>query len=86
MQRDFENQNVILLIVDVTKRESVEKAFNEVIREFNRIDLLINSAAILNEKEVEAVLNTNVVSTMHPSVINILKKYSLISPLKISSV
>lgn len=64
LQTDFVHQNVILLIADVTNRNSIERAFNEVIQKFSFIDLLINSAGLMKEKDAEITLNTNVVSNV----------------------
>lgn len=62
LQKEFPNQNIAFFEVDVSKRDSVDTAFKQVIEKFNRIDLLINSAGILKEMDAEATLLVNAVS------------------------
>lgn len=61
LQKDYPAQNVSFWTADVSKRQSVDAAFKEVVQKFQRIDLLINSAGILKEKDPEAVMNINAV-------------------------
>lgn len=61
LQDSFKEQNIILLIADITKRDSIEKLFKELIEKFQRIDIVVCGAGILNEKNPTATINVNVV-------------------------
>lgn len=61
LQKDYKEQNIILLKTDITKREIIDKTFKEIMEKFNRIDIVVNSAGILKETDVEATINTNLV-------------------------
>jgi len=50
--------------VDVTKRESVERAVDDVIKEHGRIDVLVNNAGILRDAQLVKWKDGAVVSTM----------------------
>jgi 3-oxoacyl-[acyl-carrier protein] reductase len=50
--------------VDVTKREEVEAAVNDVVAQFGRIDVLVNNAGILRDAQLVKVEEGEVVSMM----------------------
>lgn len=61
LKRDFRHANVILLVTDITKRDIVERTLKIIFERFKRIDIVVNSAGILKETEIDLVLNTNLV-------------------------
>jgi len=69
LQKDFKDQNIILLIADITKRDSIDKTFKEIIATFKQIDIVVNSAGILKEKDVEATINTNLIGLIHTTLV-----------------
>ena len=48
---------VLLLKLDVTNEQSVEKATAEVEKEFGKLDILVNNAGILGQIDMIADLN-----------------------------
>src|ERR1043166_6800966 len=50
--------------IDVTNRESVERAVDEVIKQHGRIDVLVNNAGILRDAQLVKWKDGAVVSTM----------------------
>jgi 2-deoxy-D-gluconate 3-dehydrogenase len=46
IQQDFPDANLIKLVVDVTNTQSIKKCIQEVCQEYEKIDILVNSAAI----------------------------------------
>lgn len=61
LQENFKEQNIILAITDITKRESIENTFKEINEQFKRIDIVVCGAGILNEKDPVATITVNVV-------------------------
>lgn len=65
------NTKVLCIKCDITKDEDINELYNKVIKEFGKIDVLINNAALdipsdfnsKNRKDYLKVLNTNLVST-----------------------
>jgi 3-oxoacyl-[acyl-carrier protein] reductase len=68
----FENEGARVVVwdvtgdsrVDVTKREEVEAAVNDVAAKFGRIDVLVNNAGILRDAQLVKVKDGEVVSMM----------------------
>lgn len=61
LKRDFRDANIILLKTDISKKDVIEHTFKEVFDRFRRIDIVINSAGILRESDIESTVNTNLV-------------------------
>lgn len=63
LQSRFNNQNVVFIKTDVSKKEQVQSAFAEVISKFNFVDIVFANAGILRENDYEQTFNVNVVRT-----------------------
>lgn len=61
LKREFRQANIILLVTDITKKDIIERTFKVVLERFKRIDIVVNSAGILRESEMDLVINTNLV-------------------------
>lgn len=61
LQSNYKNQNVVFIKTDVTKKEQVKSAFNEVISNFNFIDFVVANAGVLRENDYELTINVNLV-------------------------
>lgn len=61
--KEFGSTKTIFIKTDVTKVDEVEKAFEKTVHTFQNIDILINSAGILNDAEWEKEVAVNVVSS-----------------------
>lgn len=61
LKREFRHANIILLVTDITKKEIIERTFKVILERFKRIDIVVNSAGILRESEMDTVINTNLV-------------------------
>lgn len=69
LQKDYKTQNIILLKTDITKRETIDKTFKDIISKFNHIDIVVNSAGILKETDVEATINTNLIGLIYTTLV-----------------
>lgn len=58
----FKKANIMFLVTDVTKRDVIENTFKTILNEFKQIDVVVNAAGILREKQIELVIATNLVS------------------------
>jgi len=65
LQRSYSNQNVVFIKTDVTKKEQVKSAFNEVVSKFEFIDFVVANAGILREKDYELTINVNLLGLLH---------------------
>lgn len=61
LQNKFTAANIIFLVTDITKRDVLEQTFKTVLEKFQQIDVVVNSAGILREKDLELVVATNLV-------------------------
>lgn len=61
LQSSYPNQTVVFIKTDVTKKEQVQSAFNQVIAKFNFIDYVVANAGILRENDYEMTINVNLV-------------------------
>ena len=48
--------NIIYQQVDVTSQKSVDQALNEIIKEYKKVEILINNAGIIRDKSLETNL------------------------------
>lgn len=62
LQTKYKNSKIMYLSIDVGDIGSVERVFRDITAEFGKIDILVNSAGILNETDVELCLRVNLVS------------------------
>lgn len=60
-QGSYKSQNVIFIKCDVTKKQQVKSAFEEVASKYNFIDFVVANAGILRENDYELTINVNVV-------------------------
>lgn len=64
---DFEQENILALSMNVTKKEEIENAINEGIKKFGKIDVVVNNAGIScyltceeeSEEKMREVMETN---------------------------
>lgn len=62
LQRKYDGQKVLFIQTDVSKRDQVIGAFDQCIREFDSIDIVVGNAGILCETDYERTINVNLVS------------------------
>ncbi|XP_017769453.1 PREDICTED: alcohol dehydrogenase-like [Nicrophorus vespilloides] len=53
-------QKAIYLKTDVSKKSDMEACFNETLKKFGTIDIVINNAGILDEERYELLIDTNI--------------------------
>ncbi|XP_073233538.1 15-hydroxyprostaglandin dehydrogenase [NAD(+)]-like [Porites lutea] len=62
-QRSFNNQHgegqAKFICCDVTSKDQLEVAFKATVKEYGRLDIVVNNAAIMDEKDWEKTLNVN---------------------------
>lgn len=61
-EKEFGVDKAIFIRADVTKKDEMEKAFQETINKFGFIDILLNNAGILDETIWEREVAVNIVS------------------------
>lgn len=61
-QSRYPNQNVVFIKTDVTKKDQVKKAFDEVVSKFNFVDIVVANAGVLREDNYELTINVNLVN------------------------
>lgn len=61
LQADFKNQNVIFIKTDISKKDQVKDAFNEIIKQFKSIDIVFCNAGLINDRDYELTVNVNLV-------------------------
>lgn len=62
LQKKFTGAKIIFQIMDVSEILSVERSIHKVWCEFQKIDILVNSAGVLNEKNADSCVKVNLVS------------------------
>lgn len=62
LQAEFKNQTVIFIKTDISKKDQVKDAFEEVVRKFKSIDIVLCNAGILNDRDYELSVNINLVN------------------------
>lgn len=71
--RPFPEQKVLFFQVDVSRREEMEPAIQEILKAFGKVDILVNNAGItrdnlllrMSEEDWDRVLNVNLKSVYH---------------------
>lgn len=61
LKEQFNEANIIFLATDITKRDMIERSFQTILDEFKQIDVVVNGAGLIREKEIELVVATNLV-------------------------
>jgi NAD(P)-dependent dehydrogenase (short-subunit alcohol dehydrogenase family) len=59
---NFNQCNIFFENADIGRKETVKMIFKKYFDEFGSIDLVVNSAGIINEQNVELTFQVNVVS------------------------
>lgn len=62
LQKMFTGSKIIFQLMDVSDILSVERSLHKVWCEFQKIDILVNSAGVLNEKNADLCVKVNLVS------------------------
>lgn len=62
LQRSYGNQKVIFIQTDVSQKEQVKHAFDQIIQQFDYVDFVVGNAGIICEKDYERTINVNLVS------------------------
>ncbi|KAB0796764.1 hypothetical protein PPYR_10825 [Photinus pyralis] len=65
MKEEFGSDKVLFLKADVRKKDSLDEAFNFVVRTFENLDIVINAAGILKEAKIEDTIDTNLNGTIY---------------------
>lgn len=61
LQSKFENQKVLFIETDVSIKDQVIAAFDQIIKEFTHIDVVVGNAGIICETDYERTINVNLV-------------------------
>ncbi|XP_055840420.1 fat body protein 2-like [Episyrphus balteatus] len=59
LQAEASNVNVLSVQMDITNRQSIEKGMKDIALQIKQIDLLINSAGVLMDRDVETTIAVN---------------------------
>lgn len=66
LNNEFTGKHIVYLKTDIGKLEQIEKAFGSVVEKFGSVDVVINTAGIFNEKDVNGTLVINAVRQTKP--------------------
>lgn len=58
----FTKSQIIYIKTDVSDKKQLEDAYKNIIDKFETIDIVVNSAGIFNDHNIEQTLNVNIVS------------------------
>lgn len=61
---DFPSQEILLHLTDVSERDEVLRAFQEVMYKFKQIDMVVTSAGILDEQNYQLMVDINLVGAV----------------------
>lgn len=65
LRNQFKEANIIFLVTDITKRAVVESAFKTILEQFKQIDIVVNGAGLVQDRDIELVIATNLVSALN---------------------
>lgn len=58
---EFSQADIVLLPVDIAKKNDVEDVFKTILKRFQRIDIVVNAAGVWCEQDLERTMNVNLV-------------------------
>lgn len=61
LQSEFKQQTVVFIKTDISKKDQVKDAFDELVIKFRSIDIVLCNAGILNDRDYELSVNVNLV-------------------------
>lgn len=64
LQKIYETQTVVFIQTDVSKKDQVKRAFDEIVQQFGYIDYVVGNAGILCESDYERMISVNLVSVI----------------------
>lgn len=59
---EFTSKYILYLKTDIAKQEQLEESFKNVLEKFGQIDVIVNTAGVFNDKDVNLTLTVNAVS------------------------
>lgn len=62
LQSEYKTQNVVFIKTDISKKDQVKEAFDELVIKFKSIDIVLCNAGILNDRDYELSVNVNLVN------------------------
>lgn len=62
LQSEYKDRKVVFIQTDVSEKDQVKRAFDQVIQQFGYIDYVIGNAGIVCETDYERTINVNLVS------------------------
>jgi len=65
LQSKYQSQKVIFIATDVSKKDQVQAAFNQIIREFGYVDIVVGNAGIAMESDYERTINVNLIGVLN---------------------
>lgn len=65
LENKFGKDRAVFFACDVSNNEDLEKTFKKVLDLFERLDILINNAGIVNDKQLERTINVNMKATIN---------------------
>lgn len=65
LNNEFTGKYIIYLKTDIGKLEQIERAFDSVVEKFGNIDVVVNTAGVFNDKDVNGTLLINAVSNKY---------------------
>lgn len=69
--KKFPKADIIYIKTDITNKSELEKSFKNVISKYNSIDIVVNSAGVLKDCDIETTLNVNLKGVMLSSMVGL---------------
>lgn len=63
LQREYRCSTILFRSMDVTDVLEIERSFQDILREFKSIDMLVNAAGIIDEQNAELCVKVNLVKS-----------------------
>ncbi|XP_046751399.1 15-hydroxyprostaglandin dehydrogenase [NAD(+)]-like [Diprion similis] len=64
LNAEFGSDRVIFIVCDVTKPQDLEDAFAKVVKDYGRLDIVINNAGIMDDARWELMININITAVV----------------------